>query len=177
MTGCPVKQSDASCGSKVTGWVIRTCTQSTLRCKRGWNESQPCTSFTRTRLISSIYVYVQESCPNARSSPRDVTNGKIMAFRKRRHCGSCALEVTNLNAVASNLPRICSKSQSLPDSVIFITEIHLHVFLALCSNSDSGKSLWTWRKTSDEVPDRLWITKIIVLIVGTNKLQRILPRT
>ena len=28
-----------------------------------------------------------------------------------------------------------------------------------------------------EVPDRLWITKITYLIVGTNKLQRILPRT
>ena len=30
---------------------------------------------------------------------------------------------------------------------------------------------------SREVPDRLWITKITYLIVGTNKLQRILPRT
>ena len=69
------------------------------------------------------------------------TNGKIMAFRKRRHCGPCALEVTNLNAVASNLPRTYSKSQSLPNSVIFITELHLHVFLALCSSSNSGKSL------------------------------------
>ena len=39
---------------------------------------------------------------------------KIMEFRKRRHCGPCALEVTNLNAVASNLQRTCSKSQSLP---------------------------------------------------------------
>ena len=28
-----------------------------------------------------------------------------------------------------------------------------------------------------EVPDRLWITKLTYLIVGTNKLQRILPRT
>ena len=54
---------------------------------------------------------------------------KIMAFRNRRHCGPCALEVTNLNAVASNLPRTCSKSQSLPNSVIFITELHLPVFL------------------------------------------------
>ena len=44
-----------------------------------------------------------------------------MAFRKRKHCGPCALEVTNLNAVAINLPRICSKSQPLPNSVIFIT--------------------------------------------------------
>ena len=66
---------------------------------------------------------------------------KIMAFRKRRHCGPCALEVTNLNAVASNLPRKCFKSQSLPNSVIFITELHLHVFLALCSSFSSGKSL------------------------------------
>ena len=28
-----------------------------------------------------------------------------------------------------------------------------------------------------EEPDRLWITKVTYLIVGTNKLQRILPRT
>ena len=76
LTGCPVKQSDASCGSSVTGWVIPTSTQTTLRCKRGWNESQPCTSFARTRLISSIYVYVRESCPYARSSPCDVNKPK-----------------------------------------------------------------------------------------------------
>ena len=74
---------------------------------------------------------------------------KIMAFTKRRHCGPCALEVTNLNAMASDLPRTCSKSQSLPNSAIFITELHLHVFLALCSSSNSEKSLWTWRKTSE----------------------------
>ena len=77
------------------------------------------------------------------------TNGINNGFRKRRHCGPCALEVTNLNAVASKLPRTCSKSQSLPNSVIFRTELHLHVFLALCSSSNSGKSLWTWRKTSE----------------------------
>ena len=98
-----------------------------------------------------------------------------MAFRKRRHRGPCAaLEVTNLNAVASNLPRTCSKSQSLPNSVIFITELHLHVFLALCSSSNSEPDGRLQRR---EVPDRLWITKITYLIVGTNKLQRILPRT
>ena len=28
LTGCPVKQSDASCGSEVTGWVNSTCTES-----------------------------------------------------------------------------------------------------------------------------------------------------
>ena len=51
-----------------------------------------------------------------------------MAFRKRRHCrGPHAPEVTNLNAVASNLPRTCFKSKSLPNSVIFITELHLRV--------------------------------------------------
>ena len=97
-----------------------------------------------------------------------------MAFRKRRHRGPCALEVINLNAVASNLPRTCSKSQSLPNSVIFITELHLHVFLALCSSSNSEPDGGLQRR---EVPDRLWITKITYLIVGTNKLQRILPRT
>ena len=57
-----------------------------------------------------------------------LVNGKkrknIMAFRKRRHCrGPHALEVINLNAVASNLPRTCFKSKSLPNSVIFITEL------------------------------------------------------
>ena len=88
-----------------------------------------------------------------------------MAFRKRRHRGPCALEVTNLNAVASNLPRTCSKSQSLPNSVIFITELHLHVFLALCSSSNSEPD---GRLQRCEVPDRLWITKITYLIVGTN---------
>ena len=40
-------------------------------------------------------------------------------------CGLHALEVTNLNVVASNLLRTCFKSQSLPDSIIFITERHL----------------------------------------------------
>ena len=78
-----------------------------------------------------------------RSSPREREQmRKIMAFRKRRHCrGPHALEVTNLNAVASNLPRTCFKSKSLPNSVIIITELHLHVFLTLCSSSNSGKSL------------------------------------
>ena len=73
---------------------------------------------------------------------------KIMAFKKRRHCrGPHALEVTNVNAMASNLPRTCFKSESLPNSVIFLTEVHLHVFLTLCSSSNLGKSLWTWWKT------------------------------
>ena len=79
-----------------------------------------------------------------RSSPSRTERNekKIMAFRKRRHCrGPHALEVTNLNAVASNLPRTCFKSKSLPNSVIFITELHLRVFLTLCSSSNSGKSL------------------------------------
>ena len=67
---------------------------------------------------------------------------KIMAFKKRKHCrGPHALEVTNLNAVASNLPRTCFKRESLPNSVIFITEVHLHLFLTLCSSSNLGKSL------------------------------------
>ena len=46
---------------------------------------------------------------------------------------SYALEVTNLNVVASNLLRICFKSQSLPNSIIVITGRHLHMFLTLCS--------------------------------------------
>ena len=49
------------------------------------------------------------------------------------HCGIHALEVANLNVVASNLLRTCFKSQSLPNSIIFITERHLHMFLTLCS--------------------------------------------
>ena len=48
-------------------------------------------------------------------------------------CGLHALEVTNLNVVASNLLRACFKSQSLPNSIIFITEHLLHMFLTLCS--------------------------------------------
>ena len=104
-------------------------------------------------------------------------NKRKTALLRKRNCCPCALEVTNLNAVASNLPRTCFKSQSLPDSVIFITELHLHVFLALCSSSNSGKPFEPdGRLQSREVPDRLWITKITYLIVGTNKLQRILPR-
>ena len=63
----------------------------------------------------------------------------------------------------SSLPRTCFKSKSLPNSVIFITELHLRVFLTLCSSSNSGKSLW--------------ITKLTYLTVWINKLQRILLRT
>ena len=113
---------------------------------------------TRLKWVSALYIFCENEAHiiSARilplcqviSSWRKQTE-KITAFRKRRHCGSCALEVTNLNAVASNLPRTCSKSQSLPNSVIFITELHLHVFLALCSSSNSKKSLWPWRKTSE----------------------------
>ena len=65
------------------------------------------------------------------------------------HCGSHALEVTNLNTVASNLLRTCFKSKYLPNSIIFITELHLHVFLTLCSSSNLRKSLWTWQRTSE----------------------------
>ena len=85
---------------------------------------------------------------------------------------------TNLNAVASNLPRTCFKSKSLPNSVIFITELHLRVFLTLCTSSDSENPFEPdGRLERREVPDRLWITKITYLTVGINKLQRILPRT
>ena len=64
------------------------------------------------------------------------------------HCGPRALEMTNLNTVASNLLRTCFKSYSLPNSIIFIPELYLHVFLTLRSSSDARKSLWTWHKTS-----------------------------
>ena len=49
------------------------------------------------------------------------------------YCGLSALEVTHLNLVANNLLRICFKGQSLPNSIIFLTEHHFHVFLTLCS--------------------------------------------
>ena len=39
----------------------------------------------------------------------------------------------------SNLPRTCFKSKSLLNSVIFITELHLRVFLTPCSSSNSEK--------------------------------------
>ena len=68
-------------------------------------------------------------------------NKRKTELLRKRNCCPCALEVTNLNAVASNLPRTWFKTQSLPNSVIFITELHLHVFLAFCSSSNSGKSL------------------------------------
>ena len=97
------------------------------------------------------------------------------------HCGLHALEVTNLNVLASNLLRTCVKSPSLPNSMIFITERHLHMFLtldAVSSNSrkceedlfepDSRFQRW-------KVPDRLWIIKITYLSVETNKLQKVLP--
>ena len=101
-----------------------------------------------------------------------------MAFRKRRHCGPCALEVTNLNAMTSNLPRTCSKSQYLPNSVIFITELHLYVFLAsAAAELQENPFEPDGRLQRPEVPDRLWITELTYLIVGTNKLQRMLPRT
>ena len=87
-----------------------------------------------------------QNLPANEAAGHPLVNGnkrkKIMAFRKRRHCrGPHALEVTNLNAMASNLPRTYFKSKSLPNSIIFITELHLHVFLTLCSSSNSGKSL------------------------------------
>ena len=123
-------------------------TQSTLRCKRGWNESQPCTFFARTRLISST-MYMYKNLAPMPGHPLMNGNKRKTALSRKHNCCPCALEVTNLNAVASNLPRTCFKSQSLPNSVICITELHLHVFLALCSSSNSGKSLWTWRNTSE----------------------------
>ena len=88
-----------------------------------------------------------------------------MAFRKRRHClGPHALEVTNLNAVASNLLRTCFKSKSLPNSVIFITELHLHVSLPSAA-AQIQENLFEpdGRLERGEVPDRLWITKITYL--------------
>ena len=135
--------------AEVSNRVGYTCTQSALRCKRGWNESSLYISCENEAHIKHLCICTRilplcQVIPSWRKQTE-----KIMAFRKRRHCGPCALEVTTLNAMASNLPRTCSKSQSLPNSVIFITELDLHVFLALCSSSNSGKSLWTWWKTSE----------------------------
>ena len=98
------------------------------------------------------------------------------------HCGLHALEVTNLNVVASNLMRTCFKSQSLPNSIIFITERHLHMFLTLCSqlhdsrNCDEDLFEPDNRFQRRKVPDRLWTLKMTYVNVETNKLQRILPR-
>ena len=98
------------------------------------------------------------------------------------HCGLHVLEVTNLNVAASNLLRTCFKSQCLPNSIIFITECHLHMFLTLCSQLKFTKM----RRRSVSEPDsrfqrpkaldRLWIIKITHLSVQTNKPQRVLPR-
>ena len=100
------------------------------------------------------------------------TNGKNNGVQKTQTSWSLCSGGNKFEC--SGLPRTCSKSQSLPNSVIFITELHLHVFLALCSSSNSEPDRRLQRR---EVPDRLWITKITYLIVGTDKLQRILPRT
>ena len=99
-----------------------------------------------------------------------------------------ALEVTNLNVVASNLLRTCFKSQSLPNSIIFITE----GFILSCWTSSSyvpdplqsARSMKLrqdlfepdYRFQRRKVPDRLWTLKITYINVETNKLQRILPR-
>ena len=94
------------------------------------------------------------------------------------HCGLHALEVTNLNVVASNLLRTCFKSQSPPNSIIFITERHLHMFLTLCSQLRCDEDLFEpdYRFQRRKVPDRLWTLKMTYINVETNKLQRILPR-
>ena len=61
------------------------------------------------------------------------------------------------------------KSQSLPNSVIFITELHLHVFWpSAAAQIQENPFEPDGRLQSCEVPDRLWITKITYLIVGTN---------
>ena len=70
------------------------------------------------------------------------SNDSVFFLRKTRSQKSmglrnayiaCSIEVTNLNVVASNSLRTCFKSQSLPNSIIFITERNLHMFLTLCS--------------------------------------------
>ena len=97
------------------------------------------------------------------------------------HCGLHALQLTNLNVVASNLLRTCLKSQSLPNSFIFLTKPDLHMFLTLCSQLKFTKMRRRWfepdsRFQRPKVPDRLWIIKVTYLSVETNKLQRVLPR-
>ena len=94
----------------------------------------------RGRYQASMYMY--KNLAPMLGHPLVNGNKRKTALLGKHNCCPCALEVTNLNAVASNLPRTCFKSQSLPSSVIFITELHLHVFPALlCSSSNSGKSL------------------------------------
>ena len=69
------------------------------------------------------------------------------------HCGFHALEVINLNVVASNLLRTCFKSQSLLNSIIVVTERHLHIFLTRCSQL-KFTNIGILRMTG-EVPARL----------------------
>ena len=49
------------------------------------------------------------------------------------HSGLHALEITNFNVVANNLLKTCLKSLSLLNSIIFLTQRHLPVFLTLCN--------------------------------------------
>ena len=62
---------------------------------------------------ASVYMY-----KNLAPMPgHPLVNGnkrKTALLRKRNCCCPCALKVTNLNAVASNLPRTCFKS---PESI------------------------------------------------------------
>ena len=94
------------------------------------------------------------------------------------HCGFHALEVTNLNVVASNLLRACFKSQSLPNSIFFITESHFRMFLVSSNSRKCDEDLFEpdSRFQRPKVHDCLWIIKITCLSVETNKLQRVLPR-
>ena len=107
--------------------------------------------------------------------------GHKMHMSRIVHCGLHALEVTNLIVVASNLLRTCFKSKSLPNSIIFITVRHLHMFLTPFSqlrftNCDEDLFEPDNRFQRRKVPDRLWILKMTYKNVETNKLQRILPR-
>ena len=66
----------------IYGWL--TVSQRTLRCKRGSNESQPCTSFARTRLISSTHAQLYprifplwKSVPRPRLLAKSILNGLV----------------------------------------------------------------------------------------------------
>ena len=98
-------------------------------------------------------------------------------------CGLHALEVANLNVVASNRLRICFKSQSLPNSIIVILDRHQYVPDPLQSaqiHENATKICLNRQQTSKAQSTRSSLDhkKITYLSVETNKLpQRAYPST
>ena len=88
--------------------------------------------------------------PTVESVNKTITSyGHETAIPPIVHCGLHALEVTNFNVVASNLLSTCFKSQSLPNSIIFISERRFHMFLTLCSQLKSGGGALPYKRIRD----------------------------